>query len=92
MQTPPENQQLAERVARIEGVLESLATKEDLARLEHRLTENFRESLQESLKEVRDEIRQLSEKQNRLKGFGEALKFGPPFAISILALVAVLLK
>ena len=45
MQTSPENQQLAERVARLEGVLESLATKEDLARLEHRLTENFRESL-----------------------------------------------
>ena len=92
MQSSPENQQLAERVARLEGVLESLATKEDLARLEHRLTENFRASLQESLKEVRDEIRQLSEKQSRLKGFGEALKFGLPFAISILALVAVLLK
>ena len=88
MQTSPENQQLAERVARIEGVLESLATKEDLARLEHRLTDRF----EKSLKEVRDEIRQLSEKQNRLKGFGEALKFGLPFAISILALVAVLLK
>lgn len=88
MQSSPENQQLAERVARLEGVLESLATKEDLARLEHRLTENFREAL----KEVRDEIRQLSEKQSRLKGFGEALKFGLPFAISILALVAVLLK
>lgn len=88
MQSSPENQQLAERVARLEGVIESLATKEDLARLEHRLTENFRESL----KEVRDEIRQLSEKQSRLKGFGEALKFGLPFAISILALVAVLLK
>lgn len=88
MQSSPENQQLAERVARLEGVLESLATKEDLARLEHRLTENFREAL----KEVRDEIRQLSEKQSRLKGFGEVLKFGLPFAISILALVAVLLK
>ncbi len=41
------------RISRIDGVLESVATKEDLAKLENRLSETFRQSLEQ----VRDEIK-----------------------------------
>ena len=41
------------RISRIDGVLETVATKEDLAKLENRLIETFRQSLEQ----VRDEIK-----------------------------------
>ncbi|MCY4072360.1 MAG: hypothetical protein OXG60_13770 [Chloroflexi bacterium] len=70
------------RISRIDGVLESVATKEDLAKLENRLSETFRQSLEQ----VRDEIKELHGKQHRLTGIGIGLAFLIPIVLSMASL------
>lgn len=70
------------RISRIDGVLESVATKEDLAKLENRLGETFRQSLGQ----VRDEIKELHGKQHRLTGIGIGLAFLIPIILSMASL------
>lgn len=70
------------RVSRIEGVLESVATKEDLAKLENGLSETFRNYLEQ----VRHEIKELHGKQHRLTGIGIGLAFLVPIVFSVVSL------
>ncbi len=62
------------RIATIEGQMQSVATKADLADLKHDLTLSFQsaikaqtDELQESLDKHGNEIRQLREKDSRLR-------------------------
>ena len=82
MEYPDDVKDHERRIARIEGVLEAVATKEDLANLENRLTRAFRESL----KLVHDELKELHGKQHRLIGIGIGLAFLVPIVLSVISL------
>ena len=70
------------RISRVEGILESVATKKDLAKLENRLSDTIRNSMEQ----VRDEIKELHGRQNRLTGIGIGLAFLLPIVISMVSL------
>ena len=70
------------RISRVEGVLESVATKEGLAKLENRLSDTIRNSMEQ----VRDEIKELHGRQHRLTGIGIGLAFLLPIVISMVSL------
>ena len=70
------------RISRVEGILESVATKEDLAKLENRLSDTIRNSMEQ----VRDEIKELHGRQHRLTGIGIGLAFLLPIVISMVSL------
>ena len=91
MSNEPRNHET--RISRIEGIIESLATKEDLAKLETRLNNTIDQKINEQTKlfrsemsEMRQEIRKLNEKQHRIIGAGELIKFVIPLIASFGAL------
>lgn len=87
------------RVSTIEGELKSVATKADLAELKHDLAQSFQSAikdqtteLQASLKQQSGQIRELQNKESRLKGIGDTLKVVAPFVVSIVAVLVAVLK
>ncbi len=87
------------RIATIEGEMKSVATKADLAHLETRITQSVQNTinaqtteLKEALKEQSGEIRDLREKDSRMRGVGDTLKVVAPFIVSIVAVLVAILK
>ncbi len=94
------------RISTIEGEMKSLATKADLAEFKAEImeyvqsairaqTEEFRASFDkfsEALERHSDEIRDLREKDSRIKGAVDTLKYALPFLISIIAVLVAVLK
>ena len=87
------------RVSTIEGELKSVATKADLAELKHDLAQSFQSAikdqtteLQASLEQQSGQIRELQNKESRLRGIGDTLKVVAPFVVSIVAVLVAVLK
>ena len=87
------------RISRIEGILESLATKEDLAKLETRLNSKIDDKINEQTKlfsgqmrGVHEAINKLNEKQHRLTGAAELIRFVIPVVVSIIALLVAVFR
>ncbi len=88
-----------QRISRVEGEMKSVATKEfvkevvdDLRKeISNKIDDQTRE-LRQSLKEQNDAIRELREKESRLKGVADTLKVALPFLVSAAAVLIALLK
>ena len=72
----------------MEAELRHLATKEFVKEQIEKQTE----TMNQKLDAINDRLKEISERQQRFKGIGQAISFGLPFIISAIALVAVLLK
>ena len=77
-------------IGELRGKLDALATK---------FIEFVREVVQEQTNELNKKfdaidirLKEISQRQKRFKGIGQAITFGLPFLVSALALLAVLLK
>ena len=100
------NQDHERRISTIEGEMKSLATKADLAEFKAEImeyvqtairaqTEEFRvafDKVYEILDKQSGEIRELREKESRIRGAADALKYALPFLISIIAVVVAILR
>lgn len=87
------------RISTIEGEMKSVATKADLAELKHALTQSFQAPiqaqtnvLQKALQRHSDEIRELREKDSRIKGAIDTIKVALPFIISVIAVLVAIFK
>lgn len=87
------------RIATLEGEMKSVATKADLAELKHELTQFFlkvikeqTDIIQKALDKQSEEIRELREKDSRLKGAADTIKVALPFLISVIAVLVAVLK
>lgn len=76
------------RISGMEAELRHLATKEFVKEQIEKQTE----TMNQKLDAINDRLKEISERQQRFKGIGQAISFGLPFIISAIALVAVLLK
>lgn len=82
------------RISTIEGEMKAVATKADLADLNHDLTQSFQSAIKEQTAELQttlgnqsEQIRELQNKESRLRGIGDTLRVVAPFIISIVAVV-----
>ena len=75
-------------IGELRGQLGALATKEFVRRVIQEQTNE----LNQKFDAIDDRLNEISERQQRFKGIGQAITFGLPFLVSALALVAVLLK
>jgi len=75
-------------IGELRGKLDALATKEFVRTVVHEQTIE----LNKKFDAIDDRLKEISERQQRFKGIGQALSFGLPLLVSALALIAVLLK
>ncbi|MDE2821042.1 MAG: hypothetical protein OXT68_04170 [Chloroflexota bacterium] len=75
-------------IGELRGKLDALATKEFVRTVVHEQTVE----LNKKFDAIDDRLKEISERQQRFKGIGQALSFGLPLLVSALALIAVLLK
>ena len=75
-------------IGELRGKLDALATKEFVRSVVQEQTKE----LNQKFDAIDDRLKEISERQQRFKGIGQAVTFGLPFLVSALALVAVLLK
>ncbi|MCY4020990.1 MAG: hypothetical protein OXG39_16375 [Chloroflexi bacterium] len=75
-------------IGELYGKLDALATQDFVREV---VQEQTRE-LDKKFDSIDMRLKEISERQQRFKGIGQAISFGLPFLISALALVAVLLK
>lgn len=75
-------------IGELRGKLDALATKEFVRAVVLEQTQE----LNKKFDAIDNRLKEISERQQRFKGIGQAVTFGLPFLISALALVAVLLK
>ena len=75
-------------IGELRGKLDALATKEFVRSVVHEQTTE----LNTKFDAIDERLKEISERQQRFKGIGQAITFGLPFLVSALALVAVLLK
>ena len=98
------------RISRIEGILESVATKDFVrevcaemlkdinSKIDSKIDEQtnlMREQnnqFRSEISEIRKEIKRLNEKQYRLTGAAEFIKFSLPIIISVVALLIALFR
>ena len=72
----------------LRGKLDALVTKEFVRSVVQEQTQE----LNAKFDAIDERLKEISERQQRFKGIGQAITFGLPFLVSALALVAVLLK
>ena len=75
-------------IGELRGKLDALATKEFVRSVVQEQTTE----LNTKFDGINQRLKEISERQQRFKGIGQAISFGLPFLVSALALVAVLLK
>jgi len=75
-------------IGELRGKLDALATKEFVRSVVQEQTSE----LNKKFDAIDNRLKEISERQQRFKGIGQAITFGLPFLVSALALVAVLLK
>ncbi len=75
-------------IGELRGKLDALATKEFVRSVVYEQTTE----LNKKFDAIDERLKEISERQQRFKGIGQAISFGLPFLVSALALVAVLLK
>ena len=98
------------RISRIEGILESVATKDFVRevmaaflkevndKIDSKIdeqTKQFRGEMDEfrqEMREMRGEISKLNEKQHRLTGAAELIRFVIPVVVSVIALLVAVFR
>ncbi len=75
-------------IGELRGKLDALATKEFVRNVVNEQTQE----LNAKFDAIDQRLKEISERQQRFKGIGQAITFGLPFLVSTLALVAVRLK
>lgn len=82
-------------IGELRGKLDALATKEFVRSVVHEQTQELNnrfDAINTKFDAMDKHLKEISDRQQRFKGIGQALSFGLPFLVSALALVAVLLK
>ena len=91
------------RISRIEGILESVATKDFVREVNAEMLKDINSKIdskideqtnlfRSEMSEMRKEIKRLNEKQYRLTGAAEFIKFSLPIIISVVALLIALFR
>jgi len=75
-------------IGELRGKLDALATKEFVREIVQEQTKE----LNQKFDAIDERLKEISDRQQRFKGIGQAVSFGLPFLISALALAAVFLK
>ena len=75
-------------IGELRGKLDALATKKFVREVVQEQTNE----LNKKFDAIDIRLKEISERQQRFKGIGQAITFGLPFLVSALALLAVLLK
>ncbi len=79
-------------IGELRGKLDALATKEFVRTVVNEQTRELTQELNKKFDSIEQSLKDISDRQQRFKGIGQAISFGLPFLVSALALVAVLLK
>ena len=90
-------------IGELRGKLDALATKEFVREIVHEQTKQLNlkidatdtrlnQKIDAKFDTIDERLKEISDRQQRFKGIGQALSFGLPFLISALALAAVFLK
>ncbi|MDE2747611.1 MAG: hypothetical protein OXI34_01470 [Chloroflexota bacterium] len=82
-------------IGELRGKLDALATKEFVRTVVNEQTRELNEkfdTINKKFDAMDQHLKDISDRQQRFKGIGQAISFGLPFLVSALALVAVLLK
>jgi len=86
-------------IGELRGKLDALATKEFVRTVVNEQTRELTQELNEKFDTINKKfdamdqhLKDISDRQQRFKGIGQAISFGLPFLVSALALVAGLLK
>ncbi len=82
-------------IGELRGKLDALATKEFVRTVVQEQTQELNkrfDAFNEKFDSIDGRLQDISDRQQRFKGIGQAISFGLPFLVSALALVAVLLK
>ena len=82
-------------IGELRGKLDALATKEFVRNVVQEQTQELNtkfDAINKKFDAIDNRLKEISERQQRFKGIGQAITFGLPFLVSALALVAVLLK
>ena len=87
------------RISRIEGILESVATKDFVREVNAEMLKDINSKIDEQTKlfsgqmrEMHEVISRLNEKQHRLTGAAELIRFALPIIISTIALLVALFR
>lgn len=87
------------RISRIEGILESVATKDFVRQVNAEMLKDINSKIDEQtslfrseMSEIHKEIKRLNEKQHRLTGAAELIRFALPIIISVTALLVALFR
>ncbi|MCY3797745.1 MAG: hypothetical protein OXG84_08050 [Chloroflexi bacterium] len=79
-------------IGELRGKLDALATKEFVREIVQDQTKELNQKFDAKFDIIDSRLKEMSDRQQRFKGIGQALGFGLPFLISALALAAVFLK
>lgn len=94
----PDSEQITRHereIGELRGKLDALATKEFVRIVVQEQTQELGTKFDEinsRFDAINSSLKEISYRQQRYKGIGQAISFGLPFLVSALALVAVLLK
>lgn len=91
------------RISRIEGILESVATKDFVRQVNAEMLKDINSKIdskideqtslfRSEMSEIHKEIKRLNEKQHRLTGAAELIRFALPIIISVIALLVALFR
>ena len=87
-----ETDQINREIGELRGKLDGLATKEFVREVVQDQTTELYQKFDSKFDIIDTRLQEISERQQRFKGIGQALTFGLPFLVSALALAAVFLK
>lgn len=87
-----ETDQINREIGELRGKLDGLATKEFVREVVQEQTKELNQKFDAKFDIIDTRLQEISERQQRFKGIGQALTFGLPFLVSPLALAAVFLK
>jgi len=79
-------------IGELRGKLDALATNEFVRNIVQEQTQALNQKFDAKFDIIDGRLKEISERQQRFKGIGQALSFGLPLLVSALALIAVLLK
>ncbi|MDE2775969.1 MAG: hypothetical protein OXI77_08530 [Chloroflexota bacterium] len=79
-------------IGELRGKLDALATKEFVREIVQEQTKELNQKFDSKFDIIDSRLKEMSDRQQRFKGIGQALGFGLPFLVSALALAAVFLK
>ena len=87
-----ETDQINREIGELRGKLDGLATKEFVREVVQDQTTELNQKFDAKFDIIDTRLQEISERQQRFKGIGQALTFGLPSLVSALALAAVFLK